>query len=98
MLRRLLIAGSCVVLTFALTAMPLLAQAAPGQAPPSQDGFVPVTELPASQQLPAAPFLIGAYALIWLAVMLYLWSIWRRLGKVQSEMHALESRSQKGGR
>jgi CcmD family protein len=93
MLRRLLVASSCAVLAIALSAMAVLAQA-----PAAQDGFVPITELPASQQLPAAPFLIGAYAFIWLAVMVYLWSIWRRLGKVEHEMHTLESRSQKSAR
>lgn len=98
MLRRLLKASSRVVLTLALTAMPLLAQAPAGQASPSQDGFVPVTELPASQQLPAAPYLVGAYAFIWLAVMFYLWSIWRRLGKVEREMRTLEGRSQRSER
>ena len=98
MLRRWLTASSCVVLTFALTAMPLLAQAPAGQASAAQDGFVPVTELPASQQLPAAPYLVGAYAFIWLAVMFYLWSIWRRLGKVEREMRTLEGRSQRSER
>jgi CcmD family protein len=79
----------------ALSAVPALAQAPAGAA---QDGFVPITALPPSQQLPAAPFLIGAYAFIWLAVMFYLWSIWRRLGKVEHEMRALDSRSRKGAR
>ena len=98
MLRRFLTASSCVVFTLALTAMPVLAQAPAGQAAPNLDGFVPVTELPASQQLPAAPFLVGAYAFIWLAVMVYLWSIWRRLGKVEREMRTLEGRSQRSER
>ena len=98
MLRRCLTATACLALTFALTAMPVLAQDAAGQTPASQDGFRPITELPASQQLPAAPFLVGAYAFIWLAVMFYLWSIWRRLGKVEREMRTLEGRSQRSER
>ena len=54
--------------------------------------FLPANDLPPDQQLPAAPFLIGAYAFIWLALMFYLWTIWRRLGKVEQEMRALSER------
>lgn len=61
-----------------------------------QDGFVPVNSLPPTEQLPAAPLLVTAYAFVWVALMVYLWSIWRRLGKVEAEMRALESRLSKG--
>lgn len=56
------------------------------QPPRSPDEFVPVTELPPEEQLPAAPLLVGAYAVAWLAVLLYVWSLWRRLGRVQQEL------------
>jgi CcmD family protein len=62
------------------------------QPPPNQGEFIPLNELPASEKLPAAPFLIAAYAFVWVAVMFYLWTIWRRLGKVETEMRALEQR------
>ena len=39
------------------------------QPPPGQSEFVPVDSLPPSDQLPAAPLLIAAYAFVWLAVM-----------------------------
>jgi CcmD family protein len=61
----------------------------------AQDGFVPVDSLPPTEQLPAAPLLVAAYAFVWVALMVYLWSIWRRLGKVEDEMRALESRLSK---
>jgi CcmD family protein len=60
--------------------------------PPPQSEFVPVTELPPGDQLPAAPYLIAAYVFVWLAVLLYLWTIWRRLNRVETEMRALEQR------
>jgi CcmD family protein len=82
---------------FALTTAPTLLAQAPGQTPESQSGFVPISELPPSQQLPAAPFLIAAYAFIWVALMAYLWSIWRRLGRVEQEMRALDQRSNRSG-
>ena len=70
-------------------ATPLLAF----QPPAGQTEFVPISELPPADQLPAAPLLITAYAFVWLAVMVYLWSIWRRLGKVDADMRKLEKRS-----
>ena len=63
------------------------------QATPGQGEFVPISELPPGDQLPSAPLLIIAYAFVWLALMFYLWTIWRRLGNVQREMHALTERS-----
>jgi len=59
------------------------------QPPPGQSEFIPLNELPASEKLPAAPFLIAAYAFVWVAVMFYLWTIWRRLNKVEAELDAL---------
>ena len=57
-----------------------------------------MTELPpAHATLPAAPYLIAAYAFIWVALMVYLWSIWRRLGQVEREMRALDDRSRRSG-
>jgi CcmD family protein len=54
-----------------------------------QTEFIPVTELPVSEQLPAAPLVIAAYAFVWLAFVAYVWVIWRRLGKVEAEISTL---------
>jgi CcmD family protein len=54
---------------------------------------VAINELPPSDQLSAAPYLITGYAFVWLAVVFYLWTIWRRLNKVETEMHALAQKS-----
>jgi CcmD family protein len=80
-LRRLLTA----LTSFALLSSPALA----GQAPAGQSAFVPVDSVPLADQLPAAPLLVTAYAFVWIAVMVYLWTIWRRLNKVEDEMRAL---------
>ena len=69
--------------------MPLAAQPTTGAA---QDGFVPLDSLPPQEQLPAAPLLITAYAFVWVLLMAYLWSIAKRLRKVESEMDALQRR------
>jgi CcmD family protein len=63
------------------------------QPPPAQGEFVPISQLPPGDTLPAAPLLVAAYAFVWVVLMVYLWSIWRRLGKVETELQALEHRA-----
>ena len=72
-------------------------QAQPQVAAPEQ-GFVPVTDLPSQEQLPAAPLVMGAYAVAWVAIFLYLWSIWRRLSRVESEIASVSRRIEAGAR
>ena len=60
------------------------------QPPAGQSEFVPVSELPPSEQLPAAPLLIGAYAFVWLVLLIYVWSIGRRLQRVDAELSRVE--------
>ena len=71
-----------------------------GMQPPATgaalDGFVPIDQLPPQEQLPAAPLLITAYVFVWVLLMVYLWTIARRLGKVESEMQALTRRTPGG--
>jgi CcmD family protein len=87
--------GGGFVRLLALTVM-LLAFSGPlalfAQAPAGQGEFVPVSQLPPSEQLPAAPLLIAAYAFVWIATAAYLWIVWRRLGRVEREMRDLERR------
>ena len=66
--------------------------AAGAQPPQQEDEFVPVKDLDNQEQLPATPLVIAAYAVAWLAVFLYLWSIWRRLSRVEGEMASLSRR------
>ena len=65
------------------------------QPPAGLEGFTAVDKLPATDQLPAAPLLITAYAFVWLAVFFYVWTVGRRLRKVETEMHTLEQRQSK---
>ena len=50
---------------------------------------MPVDQLPAAEQLPAAPLLIAAYVFVWAAMLFYVWSLWRRLGKVERDISEL---------
>ena len=56
-----------------------------------QSEFIPVTEIPASEQMPSAPLVIAAYAFVWLAFMVYVWMMWRKLGKVEQELQTLST-------
>ena len=56
------------------------------------EGFVPVTGGPQVEQIPAAPLVIASYAFFLLLMVFYLWTIWRRIGRVESEMRTLERR------
>jgi len=56
------------------------------------EGFSPVTGVPVTEQIPAAPLVIASYAFFLLLMVFYLWTKWRRIGKVETEMRALERR------
>jgi CcmD family protein len=85
----------------------LVGSAAPlarGQAPQTQaptttaaqDEYVPIDQLPDSEKLPAAPFLIGAYVVVWGALLLYVLTLWRRLARVEADLR--EARRLAAGR
>jgi hypothetical protein len=56
------------------------------------EGFVPVAPGTQVEQIPAAPLVIASYAFFLLIMVFYLWTIWRRIGSVESDMRALERR------
>ena len=88
--------GRLVVIAL-LLASPLGAAAAAQQPrPQQQDEFVPISELPPEEQLPAQPLVIGAYAFAWLAIGGYVWSVARRLDSVQRELERLEADTKRG--
>jgi hypothetical protein len=60
-------------------------------AQPGQSEFKPVTEVPASEQLPSAPLVIAAYAFVWLAFVAYVWLMWRKLGRVEHDLKTLST-------
>ena len=88
----------------AASATPVLAQAATPTAqaqPPAggQGDFVPVKDLPAQETIPAAPLVMAAYAFVWAALLIYVWTVWRRLMKVEKEVKELTTRiSERQGR
>ena len=89
--------GCCILLLLiALSTVCAPSLSAATQQPPraAQDEFVPIDQLPPDDKLPAAPLLIAAYSVAWLAIAAYLWSIWQRLGRVERELLEVSRRVQ----
>ena len=68
------------------------------QQPEQQNEFIPIDQLPPQDQLPAAPLLIAAYAIVMLALFVYVVSVARRLGSVQRELERVEADMKRGSR
>jgi CcmD family protein len=44
------------------------------------------------ERLPAAPFVYGAYAFVWVALVAYVFLLWRRLSRVERELADVTAR------
>ncbi len=78
--------------TVVLCAWLLAAATASAMQQPPADDFVPVDETLPGEQIPALPLIATAYGFIWVVMLGYVWSIGRRLRKVETELADLESR------
>jgi CcmD family protein len=94
---KMLVRVLSIVALLALAAAPALAQSQPPQS--AQEGFVPIDELgDVKEELPATPLVAAAYGIAWAAVLLYVWSVWRRLNQVERELQEVSRRLQPGAR
>lgn len=75
-----------------LIAIPAATQMTAAQPKPAPGDFVPVDETQPGDQIPALPLIATAYGFIWVVLLGYVWSIGRRLQKVEAELAELESR------
>ena len=66
--------------------------------PEQQNEFVPIDQLPPTEQLAAGPLLVAAYAFVVVVLFLYLLSLARRLTVVQREVERLEADMRRTGR
>ena len=78
-----------VILCLALLLTPALSGAQPQ---PSPDEFIPISEVPPEEQIPAITLVAAAYGFVWLAVFGYVWSLGRRLQAAEREIARLESK------
>ena len=82
-----------------LASMPVSAAQQQPQQPPKQlDEFVPIENLPPTEQIPAARLVVAAYSFVWVALFFYVVSVARRLGTVQREVERLETDLKQGKR
>jgi CcmD family protein len=72
------------MLAIGLGAVSLLAQQ-------DQAGFVPAGDI-ARETLPALPLVYGAYAFVWIALLGYVFMLWRRLGRVEQELQDVSAK------
>jgi CcmD family protein len=54
------------------------------------EGFEPLSEVPASEQIPSFRLVAIAYGVVWLVLIGYVWSVSQRLQKVEREVATLE--------
>ena len=98
------LARAVVVGALLLTAPAVLWARTPGaqtqstKPPAAQEGVVPVDQLPGQEELPAAPLVAAAYGVAWGAVLIYLYSIRKRLAAVEREMTDVARRIESAGR
>jgi CcmD family protein len=52
-----------------------------------EEGFVPLKEGESlGEQLPATPLVFGAYAAVWVLLLVYVYSLWRRIVRAEREL------------
>ena len=76
-----------------LLTLPAIATGQPPQPPPNQGEFVPLSEVPPSEQIPAFTLVAAAYAFVWLALLGYVWSVSQRLQRIERELATIDRRS-----
>jgi CcmD family protein len=97
---RLLLTVVCLLM---LSVPAIVLAQTPAPTGPARDGrpqaargeFVPVSELPPVDQMPAGPLVLGAYGFIWAVVLVYVFSVARRLSAVQKDLEALQHRTRR---
>lgn len=88
MVRRLTRFIGTTIVTVLLASLALSAQVQ------SPDGFVPVTpaDRASQEQLPATPLVFAAYAFVWVALLVYVFTLWRRVARVERELADVNAR------
>jgi len=98
-MRKLVISSltrAVIVAVIVIFSLPIAMTAQQPTEPKQQEEFVPISQLPAQDQLPAAPLLVTAYAFVWVALFGYVVSVARRLSQVQREIERLDADIKRG--
>ncbi len=90
--------GCCVLFLMACLTAPMLAQQPPvAQPPASANEFVPLSEAAPREVLPATPLVFYAYGFVWVALLGYVFTIWRRMAQVERDLADVQRRLKDGG-
>lgn len=81
---------SCALVAALVTMMPAAFAAQPPQRPAPQDEFVPVDQLPSQEELPAAPMVVAAYSFVWVAFLVYVFTLVKRVRRIERDLKSLE--------
>jgi CcmD family protein len=88
----------CALLLMACLTAPMLAQQpAASQPPASANEFVPLSEAAPREVLPATPLVFYAYGFVWVALLGYVFTIWRRMAQVERDLADVQRRLKDGG-
>jgi len=90
-----------IVLLVMVMLVPLGAQEPPPPTTPAptqaaSDGFIPMSEMTTRELLPATPLVFYAYGFVWVALLGYLWAIWRRVDRVEQDITRVRQRLDAG--
>ena len=68
----------------------------PPQVPAATDQFTPMSQLAPREVLPATPLVFYAYAFVWVALIGYVFFLWRRMARIEQDLAAVGRRLQDG--
>ena len=68
------------------------AQGTAPSGPKDDDTFVAAKPGEGTEQLPATPLVFGAYAVVWVGLLLYVFSLWRRIQRTDRELAEVTSK------
>jgi hypothetical protein len=88
-----LIRIAILAVSVSLLAAVTIAASQPPPPQPAQEEFIPLDQLPPEAQLPAAPMVIAAYVFVWVAFVVYIFTVVKRIRKVEVDLRALENRT-----
>jgi len=85
------------VVAACLTASAFAQQSPPAQPPAAVDEFVPMSEAAPREVLPATPLVFYAYGFVWVALLGYVFTIWRRMARVEQDLADVQRRLKDAG-
>src|SRR5688572_10770142 len=84
------------VILIAGLSLSVFAQTQPPPTPAATDEFLKMSEAAPREVLSATPLVFYAYAFVWLALIVYVFTIWRRMARVEQDLAAVQRRLQDG--